>query len=58
MAGKAKKTDHAGPKRGRGAYWGRKADAKRESNRFRREIAKQALQHGLEDFANDTGPEV
>jgi hypothetical protein len=33
MAGNAKKTEHAGPKKGRGAYWGRKAEAKRESNR-------------------------
>jgi len=30
------KTEHNGPKKGRGAYWGRKADAKRESNRARR----------------------
>jgi hypothetical protein len=35
MAFKAKKTEHAGAKKGNGAYWGRKADAKRESNRKR-----------------------
>jgi hypothetical protein len=27
-------------KKGRGAYWGRKKDAKTESNRFRRETDK------------------
>ncbi|MDE3118898.1 MAG: hypothetical protein KGL03_07775 [Nitrospirota bacterium] len=43
MAGKAKKAEHAGPKKGSGAYWGRKVDAKRESNRARRETAKRAV---------------
>ena len=42
MAGNARKTEHAGSKKGQGAYWGRKADAKRESNRARREVAKRA----------------
>ena len=49
MAGNAKKTEHAGPKKGRGAYWGRKAEAKRESNKVRREDAKRAVQHDLID---------
>lgn len=40
MAYNAKKTEHAGSKKGCGAYWGRKAAAKRESNRKRREDAK------------------
>ena len=40
MAFKALKTEHSGSKKGRGAYWGRKIDAKRESNRKRREDAK------------------
>jgi predicted aminopeptidase len=40
MAFKARKTEHSGAKKGRGAYWGRKVDAKRESNRKRREAAK------------------
>jgi hypothetical protein len=35
-----KKTEHAGPKRGRGAYYGRKREAKRASSRRRREDAK------------------
>ena len=36
MAYQAKKTEHSGAKRGRGAYWGPKKDAKRESSRKRR----------------------
>lgn len=45
MAFKAKKTEHAGAKKGNGAYWGRKVDAKRESNRTRREDAKVIVRH-------------
>ena len=41
MANKASKTEHSGAKHGNGAYWGRKADAKRESNKRRRNKAKQ-----------------
>ena len=37
MAYQAKRTEHSGAKRGRGAYWGPKKDAKRESSRKRRE---------------------
>lgn len=37
MAHNAIKTEHAGAKHGNGAYWGRKVDAKRESNKKRRE---------------------
>ena len=36
MAFRMKKTEHAGAKQGRGAYWGLKRDAKRESNKGRR----------------------
>ena len=36
MAHQAKKTEHSGPKKGRGAYWGRKKAAKKESSRVRR----------------------
>jgi hypothetical protein len=36
MAGEAVKTEHSGAKHGNGAYWGRKADAKKESNKARR----------------------
>lgn len=40
MAQQAKKSEHSGAKKGRGAYWGRKKDAKTESNRRRREADK------------------
>ena len=40
MANEAQKTEHSGPKKGRGAYWGRKKAAKHESNRVRREMDK------------------
>jgi predicted aminopeptidase len=40
MAFKALRTEHSGAKKWRGAYWGQKVDAKRESNRKRRENAK------------------
>lgn len=43
MGYKAKKTEHGGSKKGSGAYWGHKADAKRESNRVRRRTAKRAM---------------
>ncbi len=36
----ARKTEHAGAKKGNGAYWGRKQIAKSESNRVRREFDK------------------
>ena len=37
MGYEAKKTEHAGAKRGAGAYWGRQWEAKKESGRRRRE---------------------
>jgi hypothetical protein len=40
MSQGAKKTEHAGAKKGRGAYFGRKKIAKTESNRVRREVDK------------------
>ena len=43
MAYKAKKTEHAGAKKGRGAFYGRKVDAKKASNRRRREDDKRAV---------------
>ena len=39
----AKKTEHAGAKKGSGAYWGRKVVAKKESNRLRREDDKVSI---------------
>ncbi|MEA3241210.1 MAG: hypothetical protein U9P37_06540 [Pseudomonadota bacterium] len=40
MGHEATKTEHAGAKKGKGAYWGLKKDAKKESNRARREAGK------------------
>ncbi len=37
MGYEAKKTEHSGSKKGCGAYWGRKANAKKQSNRKQRE---------------------
>lgn len=37
MAYNAKKTEHSGPKKGRGAYLGRKAHGKKASSRVRRQ---------------------
>ncbi len=49
MGYEARKTEHSGPKRGNGAYWGRKLEAKRESNRIRRENAKRDIRAALAD---------
>ena len=43
MGYETKKTEHSGPKRGNGAYWGYKWEAKKESNRIRRENAKREI---------------
>jgi hypothetical protein len=43
MGYEAKKTEHSGPKRGNGAYWGYRWDAKKESNRIRRENWKREI---------------
>ncbi|MBI5674471.1 MAG: hypothetical protein HZC48_01420 [Nitrospirae bacterium] len=47
MAYEAKKTEHAGAKKGSGAYWGRKVEAKKESNRKRRENDKGSVKEQL-----------
>jgi len=54
MAYEAVKTEHAGPKRGRGAFWGRKSAAKEESNRVRRETDKELIRNAG-DCALDGG---
>ena len=36
MSRKAEKTEHSGPKKGRGAFYGRKAVAKKSSKKSRR----------------------
>ena len=43
MAWGTKKTEHAGAKKGAGAFYGRKADAKRGSNRQRRQDSKSTV---------------
>ncbi|OGT70089.1 MAG: hypothetical protein A3I78_06935 [Gammaproteobacteria bacterium RIFCSPLOWO2_02_FULL_56_15] len=45
MANKAKKSEHVGPKKSRGAYAGRKRDAKHESNKLRRRQTVAAAVH-------------
>ena len=47
MGYEARKTEHCGPKRGEGAYWGYKWDAKKESNHIRRENGKREIRMGL-----------
>jgi hypothetical protein len=41
----AKKTEHCGAKHGKGAYWGHKWEAKKQSNRIRRENWKREIRH-------------
>lgn len=51
MSFEAKKTEHNGAKKGRGAYWGRKVDAKQESNRRRREDSKANVRDAIAEIA-------
>jgi len=44
MAQRARKTEHSGPKKGSGAFWGRKWEAKQQSNRRRREQTRRIVQ--------------
>ena len=53
MGYEAKKTEHSGPKRGNGAYWGYKRDAKKESNRVRRENAKREVRAAVTDSTTE-----
>jgi len=46
MANKAGKTEHSGAKRGTGAYWGPKADAKSQSNTLRRAVGRREVNMG------------
>ena len=46
MAIHAKKTEHTGPKKGFGAYWGYKKDAKKDSNRRRRQQDRKEITSG------------
>jgi hypothetical protein len=49
MGYEAKKTEHCGPKRGNGDYWGYKRDAKKESTRIRRENGKRETHLAIAD---------
>ena len=49
MGYKAKKTEHAGPKRGTGAYCGPKKDAKKESGKIRRRNAQRDSRQELRE---------
>jgi len=49
MAVKARKTEHSGAKKGRGAFYGPKAVAKEMSNRRRRADSKRAARLNRED---------
>jgi hypothetical protein len=53
MGYEAKKTEHCGPKRGNGAYWGYKWEAKKESNRIRRENAKREIHAATADAVHE-----
>lgn len=48
MANKSKETEHSGAKHGCGAYWGPKADAKKESKKLRRQQDKQIARQCIE----------
>ena len=43
MAHSAHKTEHSSSKKGSGVYWGSKAEAKKESNRRRRDQARRIV---------------
>jgi hypothetical protein len=52
MAWGRTKTEHSGPKRGKG-YWGHKAEAKRASKLARREEGRRISAAGHEDAASE-----
>jgi hypothetical protein len=53
MAYHKRETEHSGPKRGRGAYQGRKVDAKKESNKVRRQRSVVTTQEAFRDLENE-----
>jgi hypothetical protein len=53
MGYEAKKTEHCGPKRGRGAFWGYRWEAKKESNRIRRETAKRETRDASNEITRE-----
>jgi hypothetical protein len=48
MANKVRKTEHVGPKRGRGALWGTKYEAKSGSWKLRRRNAQMLIRQELD----------
>ncbi|MFA7253745.1 MAG: hypothetical protein WC107_04265 [Patescibacteria group bacterium] len=52
MAYNCKKTDHDGPKRGAGAFRGRRADAKVAASRRRRQDGRNEAAKGLAEQGN------
>jgi hypothetical protein len=54
MANNATKTEHTGPKRGRGAYYGHKVAAKHESNKSRRRNNRGMIKEQIEDINEKT----
>ena len=51
MGNKAPATEHSGAKHGRGAYYGPKAAAKRDSKKKRRAIDKEIIKNELSSHA-------
>jgi hypothetical protein len=50
MANKVKKTEHSGPKRGQGALWGTKQEAKTGSRKLRRRNATKIVKESLAEI--------
>lgn len=50
MANNAFKTEHSGPKKGNGAYYGRKIAAKHESNKSRRRNNRSVIAEQIKDL--------
>lgn len=58
MAYRAHKTEHTGAKHGRGAYWGSKYEAKKESNKLRRKNQREEIQQALANEIDRRGENV
>jgi hypothetical protein len=54
MASGSQKIEHSGPKKGQGAFWGRKARAKAISDRLRREQGKQEIRTEKREAGRDS----
>jgi hypothetical protein len=54
MAYKVKKTEHTGAKRGRGALWGTKFEAKSGSRKIRRRNARRLIHEELAMAGSET----